>query len=89
LTLDLHSLAQFPVKTKPVLRRVVTFRTQSDYRIPANQAIGRIALWSNLDVWERHISCSEDDSIRELRLATRHGNTRKDCLASEDRSRNL
>jgi len=68
LTLDLPSLAQFPGKTKPVLRRVVTFRTQSDYPIPANQAIGTDRSLVYLDVWERHISCSEDDSIREVAL---------------------
>ncbi|MBI3900078.1 MAG: hypothetical protein HY308_17555 [Gammaproteobacteria bacterium] len=51
------------------LRRVVTYRTQPDYLIAAEQPF---ALNKNymvyLDVWERLVTYIEDDSIREVAL---------------------
>jgi hypothetical protein len=52
---------------EPRLRRVVTFLTQPDYTFAGEDAFERgNSYLVYLDVWERHISCDEDDSIREV-----------------------
>lgn len=52
--------------TLPVLRRITTYKTQPDYPLPSTE--NPISGLVYLDVWERHITCIEDDSIREVAL---------------------
>ena len=66
LTLDSGSLNAFSPKTRPVLRRIATYRTQPDLPIPLELVPGSSLVY--LDVWERHITCIEDDRIREAAL---------------------
>jgi hypothetical protein len=65
LTLDIGSLAHYE-KTASVLRRIITYKTQPDWPEPGN--LPGLPFLVYLDVWERHISCSQDDSIREVAL---------------------
>lgn len=50
----------------PALRRVITYLTQSDY--PNPEPLPDKTGLVYLDVWERHITYIEDDSIREVAL---------------------
>jgi Family of unknown function (DUF6519)/Chaperone of endosialidase len=51
------------------LRRIVTYKTQSDYPISSdNLKNGAGAYTAYLDVWQRHITAIEDPSIRETAL---------------------
>jgi hypothetical protein len=55
----------------PRIRRVVTYSTQPDYPVPPDETLetrrtGTFQVY--LDVWERQITCVEDDSIREVAL---------------------
>lgn len=53
----------------PRLRRVVTYLTQPDYAPSGDNGFERNKSYmAYLDVWERHVSCIEDDSIREVAL---------------------
>jgi len=56
-----------------------TYRSQPDYPVPADDALlaamagnanadASFSFWIYLDVWERHITAIEDDSIREKAL---------------------
>lgn len=61
------SLNQFIPPTLPVLRRITTYKTQPDYSLPSTET-GSPSGLVYLDVWERHITCIEDDAIREVAL---------------------
>ncbi|MGW8392249.1 DUF6519 domain-containing protein [Pseudoduganella sp. HUAS MS19] len=52
----------------PKLRRVVSYRSQGDYTVPAASQLPEGVHQVYLDVWERHISYIEDDSMREVAL---------------------
>lgn len=53
----------------PSLRRVVTYRSQPDYRAPDEDKLeANKTYMAYLDVWERHVTCLEDDSLREVAL---------------------
>jgi len=69
LTLQAASLPALALATAPKLRRVFTYLTQPDYPVPDT---GRLAVSTTylvyLDVWERHVTYVEDDSIREVAL---------------------
>jgi hypothetical protein len=53
----------------PQLRRVVTYFTQPDFPLPAQQTLGTNKSYAvYLDVWERLITYIEDDAIREVAL---------------------
>jgi len=70
-----------PGKTKPVCARASRSGLSPTIEYLPIRRVGRIALCVYLDVWERHIIASEDDSIRpRCAWRTRHGNTRKDCF---------
>lgn len=61
------------LKTKPRLRRVLTYLTQPDYPVPTDEQFPQSVTASKgylvyLDVWERLVTCIEDDSIREVAL---------------------
>jgi hypothetical protein len=51
----------------PKLRRVITYLNQPDYPSPTALRVGP-SYQVYLDVWERHITYVEDDSIREVAL---------------------
>ena len=53
--------------SNPALRRVITYLTQPDYPAPDALKLQNTYL-VYLDVWERHITYIEDDSIREVAL---------------------
>jgi hypothetical protein len=61
------SLNQFIPPTLPVLRRITTYKTQPDYPLASTET-GSPSGLVYLDVWERHITCIEDDTIREVAL---------------------
>lgn len=69
LTLKAVSLPALTTATAPKLRRVITYLTQPDYPVPD---AGKLAVSTTylvyLDVWERHLTYVEDDSIREVAL---------------------
>lgn len=50
------------------LRRVASYRGQSDYPVPSASQLPEGVHQVYLDVWERHISYIEDDSMREVAL---------------------
>jgi len=54
----------------PSIRRVLTYSTQPDYPDPEalDQTLADAAYLAYLDVWERHITYIEDNSIREVAL---------------------
>lgn len=54
--------------TAPRLHRVITYRTQPDYPVSVPEKVAPGAFCVYLDVWERHITYVEDDSIREVAL---------------------
>jgi hypothetical protein len=65
LTLD-QSMSKFQTSNTVVLvRRVITYMTQPDFPAAAGSPVSGLAY---LDVWERHITYVEDDSIREVAL---------------------
>ena len=72
LTLDVEAAA--PQNAKGLrLRRVITYLTQPDYPVPDTEKLKGgtqpPAIYQvYLDVWERHITYVEDDSIREVAL---------------------
>lgn len=70
LTLTLKgALANLSSATNPKLRRVITYLTQPDYPIPPDETLAANHTYLiYLDVWERHITYVEDDSIREVAL---------------------
>lgn len=60
------SLSKYNV---PKLRRVITYMQQPDYPVPDTQKLAaNTSYLIYLDVWERHITYVEDDSIREVAL---------------------
>ena len=67
LTLE-ASITSLPTPQVPKLRRVVSYLTQPDYPAPINLKLAAGEYQAYLDVWERHISYIEDDSIREVAL---------------------
>jgi len=59
--------------SNPKMRRVITYKAQPDYLVPVGDKISTDPQNANkclvyLDVWERHVTCSEDESIREVGL---------------------
>ena len=66
LTLTLSLDAKFDNPKNPKLRRVISFMTQPDYPLRENPSPGLYQVY--LDVWERHLTWVEDDSIREVAL---------------------
>jgi hypothetical protein len=55
----------------PRIRRVVTYSTQPDYPVPPDETLETLRAGTFqvfLDVWEREVTCVEDDSIREVAL---------------------
>ena len=67
LTLD-GAIAGLPTPQLPRLRRVVSYLSQPDYPIATNTKLVAGEYQAYLDVWERHITYIEDDSIREVAL---------------------
>lgn len=61
-------LSGSPAPKVPRLRRVVSYLTQPDYPVASNVKLTAGDYQVYLDVWERHISFVEDDSIREVAL---------------------
>jgi Family of unknown function (DUF6519) len=59
--------AGFPSAKNPKLRRVLTYLTQPDVPLPLQLNPGT-TYQVYLDVWERHVTYIEDDSIREVAL---------------------
>jgi hypothetical protein len=52
------------------IRRITTYLRQPDYPVPDNQKLENGQTYQvYLDVWERHITYVEDDSIREVALS--------------------
>jgi len=70
LTLTLQgNLTGLSNTTNPKLRRVITYLTQPDYPVPDTEQLNQSTSYQvYLDVWERHITYVEDDSIREVAL---------------------
>lgn len=69
LTLTLQGVpASLAKAAAPKLRRVITYLTQPDYPIPPGGTLAATTYLVYLDVWERHITYVEDDSIREVAL---------------------
>jgi hypothetical protein len=66
LTLALPAGFSFGTPANPRIARVFTYLTQPDYPAPALPATGTLQVY--LDVWERHLTYVEDDSIREVAL---------------------
>jgi hypothetical protein len=72
-TLVLDTPLSFAANAKLRIRRLTTYRTQPDYRfthdklVPASAGKHTVVY---LDVWERHVSHVQDDSIREVALGT-------------------
>lgn len=62
------SFGGLPTPQAPKLRRVVSYLGQPDYPIATNSKLAVGDYQAYLDVWERHISYVEDDSIREVAL---------------------
>ncbi|MEM4988055.1 DUF6519 domain-containing protein [Collimonas sp. H4R21] len=60
--------AGLPAPQMPTLRRVVSYLTQPDYPVAAGAKLAAGDYQVCLDVWERHVSYVEDDSIREVAL---------------------
>lgn len=54
------------VTTEGDLHRVATYKTQSDYPNPESFENGLLLAY--LDVWQRHITTTEDPSLREVAL---------------------
>ncbi len=58
--------------SNPKLRRVLTYLTQPDYPVPAEEQLKATSDVNSfliyLDVWERHVTYIEDDAIREVAL---------------------
>lgn len=50
-------------------RHGITYTTQADYPIAESGELKNNIYLVYLDVWEQHITCLEDDSIREVALA--------------------
>jgi hypothetical protein len=62
---DISSFKTF----SPRVRSVITYLTQPDYPVPDSEKLkAEITYLIYLDVWERHITCVEDDTIREKAL---------------------
>jgi len=62
-----------PFGTSPMIRRLTTYLAQPDYPVPPVPTDERAFQLGNpyfvyLDVWERHVTYVEDDSIREVAL---------------------
>jgi hypothetical protein len=69
LTLTLQGApANLSSAANPKLRRVFTYLTQPDYPVPNEEKLVTATYLIYLDVWERHITYVEDDSIREVAL---------------------
>jgi hypothetical protein len=70
LTLDTDVKVFNSEKVKPRVRRLITFLTQPDYRIPDadKRQLSKGDYLVYLDVWERLITYVEDDAIREVAL---------------------
>ncbi|RXH56511.1 DUF6519 domain-containing protein [Granulicella sibirica] len=67
LTLQLPTDFSFGAPANSMLTRVITYLTQPDYPgAPALQTTGSMQLY--LDVWERHLTYVEADSMREVAL---------------------
>lgn len=54
--------------TAPKLRRLLTYLAQPDYSVPDAEKLGAGTFLVYLDVWERHMTYVEDDSMREVAL---------------------
>jgi hypothetical protein len=66
-TLTLTPSPKFGSGSNPKLRRVITYLHQPDYPSP-EPLTASTTYQVHLDVWERHITYVEDDSIREVAL---------------------
>ncbi len=63
------SPAPAPLPDNPMLRRITTYLTQLDYPVPTKRLLTEgLTYFVYLDVWERHITYVEDDTIREVAL---------------------
>ena len=58
--------SRFQNALAPRLRHITTGLTQPNYAVPTLQANQKYLVY--LDVWERHVTSLEDDSIREVAL---------------------
>jgi hypothetical protein len=71
VTTSTSALGGWGANPQPRLRRLATFATQPDYpgsQIVLGQQQQKTDFLAYLDVWERLITCAEDDSIREVAL---------------------
>ena len=67
LTMDV-SLSAFQQAGNGLVRRVATYQSQPDLPDPPALSTAGSSYQVYLDVWERAITCVEDDSIREVAL---------------------
>jgi len=71
VTVNTTSLSKWGSNAQPRVRRLITYAHQPDNPMSKSDLGGQqatVTLLAYLDVWERLITCVEDDSIREVAL---------------------